>query len=291
MDELERVAGRDRQGGRGRAASASRVATSAAWCRPIADSGASAWPWKRPSTMYVDSPWRTRTSVASRPSGMSGGSAAVSARSRAGSSTGRGPPPGSGSPRTTASGTSSSSARIMNASSRGRVRARCIALMLMSASPSISPTRPTVPGPVHVAGDEHVVGRRHVEPVVVEPGDPRLAAGDRPGHDRRPAAGLARQREQRGERAGVGRLALDDGDPARLGEGAGVDQVDPLGDRGLEQPAQDRGGQWRPVVLGQLAGDLEASACARRRARTGRRTGRGSRPAAGTARSRGPSPA
>ena len=65
--------------------------------------------------------------------------------------------------------------------------------MLMSASPSMRPTRPTVPGPVHVAGDEHVVGGRHVEPVVVEPGDPRLAAGDGPGHDRRPAAGLARQ--------------------------------------------------------------------------------------------------
>ena len=111
--------------------------------------------------------------------------------------------------------------------------------------------------PVHVAGDEHVVGRRHVEPVVVEPGDPRLAAGDRPGHDRRPAAGLARQRDQRREGPGVGRLALDDGDPARLGQGAGIDEVDPLGDRGLEQPAQDRGGQRRPVVLGELAGDLE----------------------------------
>ena len=119
------------------------------------------------------------------------------------------------------------------------------------------PDPPDRARPVHVAGDEHDVGRRHVEPVVVEPGDPRLAAGDRPGHDRRPAAGLARQREQRREGPGVGRLALDDGDAAGLGQRPGVDEVDPLGDRGLEQPAQDRGGQRRPVELGQLAGDLE----------------------------------
>ena len=79
---------------------ARRVATIPACCRPIPVSALSAWPWKRPSAMNVDSPWRTRTRVASRPPGMSGGSAAVSARSRDGSSTGRGRPPASGSPRT-----------------------------------------------------------------------------------------------------------------------------------------------------------------------------------------------
>ena len=35
---------------------ASRSATSAAWRSPVADSGVSAWPWKRPSTMNSDSP-------------------------------------------------------------------------------------------------------------------------------------------------------------------------------------------------------------------------------------------
>ena len=34
------------------------------------DSGESARPWNRPSTMNSTSPWRTRTSVASRPSGI-----------------------------------------------------------------------------------------------------------------------------------------------------------------------------------------------------------------------------
>ncbi len=72
----------------------------------------------------------------------------------------------------------------------------------------------------------------------------------------RPSA-PAGQREQRREGAGVGRLALDDGDPAGLGQGAGVDEVDPLGRRRLEQAAQDRRGQRRAVVLGELAGDLE----------------------------------
>ena len=121
----------------------------------------------------------------------------------------------------------------------------------------MSPTRPTVPGRSMWRVMSMVVGRRHVEAVVVEPGDPRLPAGDRAGDDRRPSAGLARQRQQRGERAGVGGLALDDGDPAGLGQRAGVDEVDPLGGRRLEQAAQDGRGQRRAVVLGQLAGDLE----------------------------------
>ena len=51
---------------------ASRSPASAAWRRPAADSGVSLWPWNRFSTIHSDSPCRTRTSVASRPSGMSG---------------------------------------------------------------------------------------------------------------------------------------------------------------------------------------------------------------------------
>ena len=83
----------------GSCGSASRRATSSAWRSPSGERGESACPWKRPSTMNVDSPWRTRTSVASRPSGMSRGGSAVSVRLPAGSSTGRGRPRASGSPR------------------------------------------------------------------------------------------------------------------------------------------------------------------------------------------------
>ena len=46
----------------------------------------------------------------------------------------------------TAGGTSSSSARIMRASARGADRPRCIALMFTSASPSVWPIRPIIPG-------------------------------------------------------------------------------------------------------------------------------------------------
>ena len=69
------------------AGGASRAATRAACARPRADSGESARPWNRPSTMNSISPWRTRTSVASSPSGIEPGS--LSARRRAGSSRGR----------------------------------------------------------------------------------------------------------------------------------------------------------------------------------------------------------
>ena len=262
MDELDRVAAGHGQGGRHRADAASRSATSEAWSWPIGDSGVSAWPWKRPSTMNVDSPWRTRTSVASRPSGMSGAAPAVS-----------GAPAVNERPEPDRPQVADGLLRpdrlrdrvrhvVVEGQDHERVLARPGPGEVHRADVDVGlaehqPDPTDRARPVHVAGDEHVVGRRHVEPVVVEPGDPRLAAGDRPGHDRRPAAGLARQREQGGEGPGVGRLALDDGDPARLGQGPGVDQVDPLGDRGLEQPAQDRGGQRRPVELGELAGDLE----------------------------------
>ena len=108
-----------------------------------------------------------------------------------------------------------------------------------------------------MASDQHRVGRRHVQPVVIESGDPRFARGHRAGHHGRPAAGLAGQGQQRGEGPGVGRLVLDHGDAAGLGQGAGVDQVDPLrGDR-FEQAAQHGRDQRGAVVLGQFAGDLE----------------------------------
>jgi len=84
-----------------------------------------------------------------------------------------------------------------------------------------------------------------------------LAAGDRPRDDGRPPVRLTRQAELGGERPGVGCLAFDDGDAAGLRERACVDEIDPLGDRRLEQAAQDGRRQGRRVELGELAGDLE----------------------------------
>ena len=94
---------------------------------------------------------------------------------------------------------------------------------------------PDHPRPVAVVGDQHDLGRAHVEAVVVEPGEARLAARDRAADQRRPAGRLAGQRQLRRVRAGVGRLALDDRDPAGLRERGRVHEVDPLGRRRLEQ--------------------------------------------------------
>ena len=55
--------------------------------------------------------------------------------------------------------------------------------MLTSASPSSTPTRPTVPGPVAVVADQHHVGRREVHRVLLEPDQARLAVGHGPGED------------------------------------------------------------------------------------------------------------
>ena len=176
---------------------ASRVATSAAWSWPIGESGVSAWPWKRPSTMNVDSPWRTRTSVASSPSGIERGSpgrvngprpSRIVHRSRTASWVADRLGDGIGDV-------------VVERQDHERVLARPRPGEVHRADVDVGLAEhhadpPDRARPVHVAGDEHVVGRRHVEPVVVEPGDPRLAAGDGPGDDRRPAAGLARQRER-----------------------------------------------------------------------------------------------
>ena len=53
---------------------ASRSPASAACRSPSSESGVSACPWNRPSRIHSDSPWRSRTSVASSPSGISGAS-------------------------------------------------------------------------------------------------------------------------------------------------------------------------------------------------------------------------
>ena len=155
---------------------------------------------RRPRSSRRDGPGRGR--VADRP--VSPGRSA----------TGPGRPPRRGSLAAVSAGTASSSARIMKASERGSVRARYIALMLTSDSPRMRPTVPMVPGPVLVAGDEHVAGHGHVQPVLVEAHEARLAGGDGAAdHGRR-----ARQRQQRGVAAGVGRLALHEDDAARLGD-------------------------------------------------------------------------
>jgi hypothetical protein len=53
------------------------------------------------------------------------------------------------------------------------------------------------------------------------------------------------------------RLALHDRDPAGLRERRRVHEVHPLGRRRLEQPAEDRGDERRPIDRGELARDLE----------------------------------
>jgi hypothetical protein len=104
---------------------------------------------------------------------------------------------------------------------------------------------------------EHDLGRRHVEPVVVEPGQPGLAGGDVPGHGRGLALRLTGDRELCGERAGVRSLALDDGDPSRPRQCPGIDQVDPLRGLRLEQSPQHGAVSGDAVVLRELARDFE----------------------------------
>ena len=73
---------------------ASRSPARAAWRRPSSDSGVSACPWNRPSRIHSDSPCRTSTRVASRPSGIGDPSAGRRSRAVGASLTAR-PPGGS----------------------------------------------------------------------------------------------------------------------------------------------------------------------------------------------------
>ena len=188
MDELERRAGRDGQ--RRRGVRGGQPVGDAG--RPADDrsavSGESAWPWKRPSAMNVDSPCRTRTSVASRPSGTSGPRSAAQ----------RVPPRRIVHRSRTASWLpdrlrdglrhvvveGQDHERVLARPGPGEVHRADVDVRLAEHDPD----PPDRPWPVHVAGDEHDVGRGHVEPVVVEPGDPGLARGDRAGHHGRAAA-------------------------------------------------------------------------------------------------------
>ena len=79
----------------------------------------------------------------------------------------------------TAGLTSSSRARIISASARGADRPSVhradvhVGLAERLADP------PDHPRPVAVVGDQHDLGRAHVEAIVVEPGEAGLAACDR----------------------------------------------------------------------------------------------------------------
>ena len=76
--------------------------------------------------------------------------------------------------------------------------------------------------------------------MLLEPHQARLAVGDGAREGDRPALRLGREREQRGEGARVGGLALDDRDAAGLGQRARVDEVDPLLGVVLQEAAQRR---------------------------------------------------
>ena len=245
--------------------------------------------------MNSDSPWRTRTSVASRPSGMSGEVAStarrpLSGRRPGGSPTGRGPPPG---PRI-ASATAGRHV-VVEGEDHQRVLARPGPGQVHRADVHVGlaehhPDPPDHARAVRVAGDEHHVGRRHVEAVVVEAGDPRLAAGDGPGdRDRRRAAASPDTVSWAAKAPASGVLRSTTVIPRALASAPALTRLTRSVVDGLEQAAQDRRGQRRRRRTRRARRRSRGSASARRRARTGRRTGRGSRPAAGTGRSPGPS--
>ena len=78
--------------------------------------------------------------------------------------------------------------------------------MLMPASPSTPATAPIMPGPVVVADDEHVPAGGHVDGVVVDHHDARLAP-------------------QADQRAADGVVAAPDGDQVDVVVGGRVDLV------------------------------------------------------------------
>ena len=289
-----------RPSGTGRAGrscgAASRSPASAPWRCPSGDSGVSDWPWKRFSTIHSDSPWRSRTSVASRPSGTTD----------AGGSGGAGGVVGHRAPsrRTTQTSITASSDSIAPddrvrdvvverqdhegvGARRGpgeRHRADVdVGLAEHRADPADRPR------PVPVVADEHHVGGRQVHRVLLEPHEARLAVGDGPGQGHGLLPRLGGDRQQRRERAGVGRLALDDGDPPRPGEGRGVDEVDPLEGVVLEEAPQHGRDERGRVERRRLAGDLEGQRAGPAAQELRREPAEGLRERAGTARWPAPS--
>ena len=145
----------------------------------------------------------------------------------------------------------------MNASSRGRGPGEVHRADVDVGLAEHQPDPAHRPGPVPVAGDEHGVGRRHVEPVVVEPGDPGLAVGDRPATTvvRPPVSPDTVSSDENAPASGV--LRSTTVIPRALARAPALTRLTRSVVDGLEQAAQHRGGQRRAVVLGQLAGDLE----------------------------------
>ena len=167
---------------------------------PSGESGVSAWPWKRPST--INSTRRGGRGRASRRARRGSRPAGVAAASPA-----RSPVSARVPSRIVHRSMTESWARIASATAgrhvvvegedHQRVGARRgppdvhradvhVGLAERLADP------PDHPRPVAVVGDQHDLGRVHVEAVVVEPGEPGLAAGDRAADRRRPAGRLAR---------------------------------------------------------------------------------------------------
>ena len=199
-----------------------------------------------------DSPWRSRTRVASRPSGMSGpgGDAGTAISSaipsqpdvqRSMTESWRGSFPRA------AGETSSSRARIISASARGALRADVHRADVHVGLAEDLADPPDHPRPVTVVGDQHHVGQLDVEPVVVEAGQAQLAAGDGPGDGRGPAADLAGDGDLAAYGAGSGVFRSTTVIPRSLARSDRVDEVHPLGRRGLDHAAEDGRGQRRRV--------------------------------------------
>ena len=174
VDDLHGPAPGDRQGRGvgGRAEPGARRAPPGAGPAPTA--GIRPGPGSGPRRSSSDSPCRSRTSVASSPSGMTvepvtgtpvGMALAAGDRRPASRRSSIPAEPDRphvedrrrrrGSRRRRPRARRRRAARTMNASARGAERARCIALMLTSASPRIEPDPAHRARPVLVAGDEH----------------------------------------------------------------------------------------------------------------------------------------
>ena len=96
-----------------------------------------------------------------------------------------------------------------------------------------------------------------VDPEIVEGDDVRLVQQQRAAHPRGAVLADGLQTDEVGELARAGATLLDHRDPMSGRDRPRVDRVDALGAEAAEKRRQERGGQHRAVVIGDLAGVVD----------------------------------